>query len=342
MQYNEFIDQFMPSGQMRAYLKTVELWPFQITELIYYSPCPLTEKLEGLRKLYEQAEKMEVCDERNDLLERTANCISNIEDALKCLGVEGVFSIEAGHFDEDSLDTSADFETLCTTVEDVMDYVNELEQNYVESYDDDSDEVAESLRWYDVTKWVKDESGKQKSICNYVIINNEICYSELARDYYDDYMKQISYYSGVDLNLPVPFQVGDIIEVNGYPYGPRIRFLLTTVGDNWDCCCLKGMFRKMDGTWESGIVKHGKISYRDYPGISPLYSAHVYEGTLPEGEQLLYQIRDYLAGDESEAVAFEMYRLPCGRPVTDEDIRRGMEAPPKIRLYFRKGESYGD
>ena len=51
---------------------------------------------------------MEVCDERNELLEKTADCISNIEDGLKCLGMEGDCStfiwliqrIQKNHFKE--------------------------------------------------------------------------------------------------------------------------------------------------------------------------------------------------------------------------------------------------
>lgn len=42
--YKKYIDEFMPSDEMRNYLKTQEFTPYQIASLIFNSPYSIDQK----------------------------------------------------------------------------------------------------------------------------------------------------------------------------------------------------------------------------------------------------------------------------------------------------------
>jgi hypothetical protein len=285
--YDEYIEKFMPSKEMREYLKKVKLVPWQLSEMIYFSPNPINDKLNAMKKLLEQAR----IERNTELIEETKICVRNMEDALNLLVVDGIFTIDQGYFSDRSLDTeSGGLETLCEQYADVVDFIKK-DMEYCEVKADD-------LIWYDVTKWTKDENGKYKEQCDYVFINGELVYIDLDSGFYSDYMKHISFYMSSNLNLPVPFKPGDIVEVDEYPYGPQYRMLIIMVGDNWDCCCVQGIARNKDGLWDLGAVKHGMVGLQNYPQLSPLYTIKTYHGEYTEDEKILLEAQAYLNGDE--------------------------------------------
>lgn len=51
--YKKYIDEFMPSDEMRNYLKTQELTPYQIASLIFNSPYSIDEKEIAFNSLLE-------------------------------------------------------------------------------------------------------------------------------------------------------------------------------------------------------------------------------------------------------------------------------------------------
>ncbi len=48
--YKKYIDKFMPSDEMRNYLKTQELTPYQIASLIFNSPYSIDKKENAFNK----------------------------------------------------------------------------------------------------------------------------------------------------------------------------------------------------------------------------------------------------------------------------------------------------
>lgn len=50
--YEELIDRFMPSQQMREYLKTAKLDLWRIAHMVANAPCPLADKLDGILSLF--------------------------------------------------------------------------------------------------------------------------------------------------------------------------------------------------------------------------------------------------------------------------------------------------
>lgn len=305
--YEKYIDKFVSSREMRDYLKTVELAPGKLVDLIYYAPCALTDKLEALEELLVQAG----CKNNEELTRYAGRCVRNIKDALALLDAEGIFSVEPGYYNDEIWQASVYFETICTTYGDVLDFVNQ------------NTELAElkpsRLRWINVTKWVKDEHGKYKGICDYVMVCGKLWYCNLSHSFYEDYAEHMDFYSLSDVNLPVPFQPGALVEVDGFPYGPKMRMVLVEIGDNNDCCCLQGFSKNEEGKWSVGAVKHGMIGYRIFPQISPLYTIHTYEGKLSEEEKILLKVKSYIDGKEEKGRCF--WDCICGKnDLTDERV----------------------
>lgn len=102
---------------------------------------------------------------------------------------------------------------------------------------------------------------------------------------------------GQDLNLPIPFSVGDIVCIDCRPFeSPRVAVLLE-IGDNTDCC-VQALCRGENGIWTLGALKHGHISQNRDCFLSPLCRLEPYKEPLSPQDNLLQKIRDFVAGDE--------------------------------------------
>ena len=305
--YRDYLEKCMPSVMMQTYLKTVELADWQIVDLIMYAPVSIGTKLEELRKVYADAKERQ--DE--ELLHKSYIGIRNIEEAIHFLKTDGVFIVEPSYFDEETKDTEGFFDNVCASIEDVQEYIrNDLEIGEIE---------PEALKWYGISKWAKNASGKYVEACRYIIARDEIIYSEVddgvsELDYPDIYNISMM----ANLNVPVPFRVGDLLEFNGYPFGPKCHVLILDIGDNWDCCCVQGLALDDKGLWTCGAVKHGMVSLNYFPKISYLYSAKLYDGELEANERILLTIKDYIRNDEQ--VGRKIYEAIWAGHMTDEEL----------------------
>lgn len=80
-----------------------------------------------------------------------------------------------------------------------------------------------------------------------------------------------------DLNLPVPYQPGDVLVIDCRPYAPGAFYCrLKEVGD--DCCGIQCEYVNSEGEIETGALKHGDyfFNHREaYQHLSPLYKAKI-------------------------------------------------------------------
>lgn len=87
-----------------------------------------------------------------------------------------------------------------------------------------------------------------------------------------------------DLNLPVPYQPGDILEVDCRPYIPKVAYcLITEVGD--DCCGVQCVYPCANNKLNFGAFKHGNFfddAYQMPLYMSPLYRSRIVHKPLPE------------------------------------------------------------
>jgi hypothetical protein len=288
--YPKLIEEFMPSEEMKEYLKNVELIYWQIVQLVYLSPTTIAKKKNALKCL------LRIAEQENDdaLLSECQLYLRNIADSERERTGEGVFTVKMGRYCHEEKDSVIDFETVCTTYDAAISVIVELYR--IDEY------TADDPVWYEITKWNKAEDGKMSEACSYIIVRGELWYIDMDDGYYDEYLDSVHlYYEMENLNVPVPFLPGDILEIDGYPFGPVQHILITDIGDNCDCCCVQALSINEEGKWTCGAVKHGMVGYRYFPKLSPLYNAKIYEGSFDGDEALLSKLRDYLSEDRSKA-----------------------------------------
>lgn len=138
---------------------------------------------------------------------------------------------------------------------------------------------------YTITKYVPGGSGQLDEHCTwYLDHKGEIWYFDYAfsrQRELKDWEPLLTYLG--DLNLPVPFQPGDIVMADCRPYAPPRRVLILEVGDNCDCCCLQALSIGKDGRLHTGAFKHnGFLGHREVSHISGLYRAARWTGEIRE------------------------------------------------------------
>ena len=91
--------------------------------------------------------------------------------------------------------------------------------------------------------------------------------------------------NALELNLPVPFEVGDIIRIDCQPFAPPRYNVVISIGDNIDCCGVQCLYEKADSTKATGALKHAAVfDERFTPAVSPLYRAERVINGLPAEE----------------------------------------------------------
>ncbi len=300
--FDDFLDKFMPSKDMREYLKNENLNVYDIARIVYGSPYPVNEKYIALKKCHES-----YTDGSDEYIISCINgMIGCIEKALKIKEEEGIFSLEMCIYDEFRYHTDRSFESLYHSYDEAISYVN-----------NSGDEIASGyLIWFEITKWTKDYDGKLCEECTYYYVKKELVYINpfFSIDGFSEKM-----IDGGDLNLPVPFEAGDIVRIDGCNFTPQFSAVILDVGDNSDCCCLQGLARDTSFRWSSGAVKHGMIgSYRDlHPSM--LYTIEKYTGFLKKEDEILIDISNFIK-QRSNGVRVFVDKIMCGRSFSDNEL----------------------
>ena len=89
--------------------------------------------------------------------------------------------------------------------------------------------------YHTLDKWHTDSEGNMEEIYWYVIANGQAIY-------FCDNETGLDVYPECRLNLPVPFEPGDIITVQDIPFAEKRYGIIIDVGDNIDCCCVQVLY----------------------------------------------------------------------------------------------------
>lgn len=180
--------------------------------------------------------------------------------------------------------------------------------------------------WSTFEKWRLAPDGTWENPFTYYAIKDEIVFFD--RNVYDEEnhfwaREEIAYGGSIapDLNIRVPFGVGDVVTLDCRPFAPLRHALVIEAEDEGHAeCCMPRVLhlddceskRRGEPIWTETGPKHASSLHLCMPGYSPLYRMELYEGTLPEDEQLIGEVRDWLRGDAergrqlSEALMCEM------------------------------------
>ena len=130
-------------------------------------------------------------------------------------------------------------------------------------------------------------------ICSYA---GDVLYYYSYTDYFD------TEFRGGDINLPVPYQAGDILHINCQPFNFQKYCLVTLVGDNKDCCAVRCLYLQRCGFVGESALKHGDYSeYGTYANqyISPLFRAEVFDQELLDDHAFMKKVSEKLKKNPS-------------------------------------------
>lgn len=141
--------------------------------------------------------------------------------------------------------------------------------------------------WYTLEKWLlkDDVSIDLIEVCEFTFIGDAPCFYKNLRYFYDEdlqrmFRRQISieneftlFSSGGDLNLPTPFQSGDILHIDCRPFAPETTVTVLNNHSPSDCCSPQCEYIDNNGQKQSGALKHSHIDKENViESISPLYN----------------------------------------------------------------------
>lgn len=303
--FEEYVDEFVISKEMQEFLKKPHDSVDNIADVIYYAPRSLKHKKEALLRLLEEIKSTE----NHAMVDDCEMYLKSINEAERLIDEDGVFSVEICRYENKKGDNNYDFDGLFNSYNDLIKYV---EENLNDC------EITNDMPWcYTAVKWINDENGRLVEACTYWIVRAEVWFAQV-----EDYILQdfrLDVYRALDLNIPVPFMVGDIVEIDLYPFADKRIIEIIEIGDNRDCCSLQAMGKIVEGGWTIGAVKHGHIGIDVLPCVSPLYTMTLYTGELKPDYKILKVVQNYIHGDEERGTIF-WDALSFKDEISDEDI----------------------
>jgi len=314
------IPVLFPSADMQRYLtdnaEILEKW--QIIAMISGAPVPLKRKYEMFQKLAEcenQQAELQSTEEgvtwkelyedsyqyRVDILSKAFLALQNAEKE------QGVFVLT--EYEQTDRNVSRTEYNLFYDYKKLKKY---LQERLAEMAEDS--EGAENI-WHEIEWYQDDGTGVLIKFYAYILLDGEPVYF-LGNKEDDTKQCHPDLYDSGDLNLPVPFNAGDILQIDGSPFTEGKPVLVLFVGDNRDCCCVQVLYVSDTGRLEVGALKHGHHIYETdtYPVLSPLYRAVICQEKLKGQDVILEKIRDFMKGDER----IGWYLMDCDGAYTDE------------------------
>ena len=276
--YHRLLDTFLPSEEMRAYLKTQPMLPeMTIRQLIAGSPVPLEEKAKW------------VWGTDKEMVERSLSELTARPGEL--------FTLVDAWYDEDIREAKYRFNAPFLHFDQVLSHIRAELAEEVGDIGDWRDS-----QWYEVQKWTPNGNGELVGVCTYWLLGDQVTYFKW-KDWLKECRADTPFNSCCpEPNLPVPFRPGEILTINCRPFAPVKHALLLEVGDNRDCCCLQALCRdEKTGCWITGAVKHSSLFSGPYvhPLYTPVYRLTRFTGDLPLKEQLLLKVQRAMGGDEA-------------------------------------------
>lgn len=245
--YLEILKTFIESVEMQKYLADIELNDKQILNIILGAPVPLETKLKWT----------------------TGNEHNEIKEAIDELTLKPneLFYLRDNWYDDDIYDEedygNAPFSSIEKVFEHIRDEISDCEEDYGD------------CNWYTLEKWVLDDNENYICTYKYILIEDKICYFAKREKLKNGLIRINDYrfFRSTSLNLPVPFQVGDIVNIDCRPFAPVQQVKITEIGDNHDCSSLQAeYFDEKEEKYKTGAVKHCFIFSNGYrPLLSPLY-----------------------------------------------------------------------
>lgn len=352
------VERFVPSKRI-AQQFAIPYWKWEIIDVILGSPTALEAKLDALEELSKYDDVLhEILDDLEKSLpegqksESPEDRLSDIacswgwvadssfsthRDAIKeafdSLGRTGpghlvyrkTFWDERPELFEEHEAGIAPFPHIQAALKDLR---FEMERD---EWDEDSP------FWSTFEKWELTADGTWSKLYTFYAIRDEIVFFE--RNSYDEDERwwrtaDARYCGSSVLNIKAPFNVGDVVVLDCRPFAPLRHALVLEAErpEHADCCMPRVLLlddhesqRRGVPTWTEASPKHAHGLNMCMPGYSPLYHMELHQGPLPEDEQLIEEVQNWLQKD------LERGKLLCEAmrcDMTEDEIRSFISASP--------------
>ena len=274
----EKVLEFIESEEMRDYLR--ETLPksravlSSCADIVAYAPAPIERKLPLLEQIAHYADaapdKTEPWEARFTRVCRAALEERYSGSAGAVFWLQDYYSNERGYYFCDAFFTGFDA---------ALDFLAKEAEKDPESFLDP--QVS-----YTITKLIPGIGAQFKEYCVWYLNNTrELWYFDYCSNELLLSQSALIDYRGADLNLPIPFEPGDIVTVDCLPYALPRRVLIVEIGDNHDCCCVQALSIHENGRLRVGAFKHNMFFDRETSLVSGLYRARRYDGPLTDEEE---------------------------------------------------------
>ena len=306
------LEELFPSAEMASYLAECALTRMDLRNAVAYAAIPLARKRDLFLRL--------ASGKDTAYFRRQAGAVEGALREMQAKPGEFFYLKYCQYSDESFFHKEKGLEPYLT-----WEHIFERIREYRGYLEDDEKE----LTWFEVEKWSPDGAGELKNDYDYTVFGTEVCYVAHNDSLRWDWP---GFSTDRDLNLPVPFQAGDIVTIDCRPFREVHHVVILEVGDNCDCCCLQALHYAGSGTWDIGAVKHGNVFPNGRsPSLSPLYRLASFRGQLPEEERLLEKVSRYVNGDEERGAAlwnyiFHLEEETKQRTVTEDQLMSYIES----------------
>lgn len=287
-----YLEQFIPSVEIREFLKKQKLDIRYMANIIYSAPCSLKQKLKGFKRLLKDVDNVPEGNEKNEFVEDTKQFIAYLENLVRELHDDGLFSVE---------EISFDLEVSKYTGKIIMENVSYSEAKKTIDLSKNGTEHENNLKWHVLRKWEENILGERDLKYTWLIVEGEAWFGEESNSFY---MVKSEWFDGMAFqlrslqsplsNFTTPYKAGDIVEIDDYPFGPKSRLLIISVGKTNDSIIAVG--RNSEGLWIDRNLCDRDFYHNSF-WISPLYSMHRYDHDLEGKDQALYGLRNYFRDD---------------------------------------------
>ncbi len=209
----------------------------------------------------------------------------------------------------------------CASMDDVLDAIK---ANIEEDMEDMTDEERERATgcWYEVKKWTQtiDNSGQPhfaESPWEYIVLKTEVCYFRHKLTHTQHckaklYSMYNAFDGSSDVNLSIPFEVGDIVTLDCRPFVNEQKAALIEIGNG--CCGTQVAFVDANGKLQTGALKHSHCFTDNYLSkLSPLYCLNLYKEELDEDENVLKRIHDDIVEVQRRKRSFLPRSMACDK-----------------------------
>ena len=246
--------------------------------IIAGAPVSLKRK-QGL--LYKLRATSDTKQQDTDYLKLCCECI---DQAVQYLTMESekIFLIQLMGYDDDNKSDIIDGPYIMTSLEDMKKAVQEYYWNEpdstwntlywrVELYLDGEHEIKKNEFLSPMYTYIMNKDGEIQYFIHEKVSSNYL------KGPLGSIAEWLFHSVCPDLNLPVPYQTGDVLFIDCRPYAPDAFYCrLKEVGD--DCCGIQCEYVNPEGEIETGALKHGDyfFNHREvYQYLSPLYKAKI-------------------------------------------------------------------